>query len=619
MLHLSEQLDHALERDDWEHCDGTPEEARQLANILKNALSQYEHISAECERLKVRSQTIVPIYLRTQPLLEPVQGVMLCDYDVGSHKFRSGDRVTVVNNWAPFNSNFIRRSSSQRPQSSQAYAETTVIPEVEDEEVNDRKLAQSSSFVQSINQPSDAMYSPVQTATPYWCVCALGEQEIRVVPAVTVCLIPSAPDTIRTIEKMKEQLRGNWKETIDRLLNAAGNVLRQFLHKIIDSGLVMVTDRSALKRLFALIAESYPCNRHSEMNADIAGLVDAARATITEIHGATPGRRGLFLRRSDIAQYMSVIATLRMHMHKSERLESQCASATVYEKLQEKQDAEMKRMILAVNAIDEVARLDFDKVQKLLVELRRLKNMDRTGDSESLLKSGLEPTIRGDCDNFHQETVSESVLYLPPSRGSTPYDQYEIQPVPRQATYPLTQTRFQGHDLHQALISDTITESPLARDEIRSHRGTGYSRIPFMRTIYSRSTSVTRSTKRGSDSFISHTQSSWVSAPISPGEGWQNFDLDTSFNLNRPVYHSVENPPIPSGTICAQTQTDLEMIPAAVPSIIDQADDPYSAERIRLIDIRASDQTTQSVEDDEGEEYGKIVPGQFSQPIISPL
>ncbi|VDP78283.1 unnamed protein product [Echinostoma caproni] len=81
----------------------------ELSNIhLKNAaeyhrstLIQFEQFARESENLSTKSHMIVPIYMRTQPLIDEVDGIMLCDYDMGDFKFRAGDRIVIVSNRVP--------------------------------------------------------------------------------------------------------------------------------------------------------------------------------------------------------------------------------------------------------------------------------------------------------------------------------------------------------------------------------------------------------------------------------------------------------------------------------------------------------------------------------------
>ncbi|THD23270.1 hypothetical protein D915_006044, partial [Fasciola hepatica] len=384
---VSDQVDAMFDRDNWEGCDGTPIEARHLANVLRSTLIQFEQFARESERLSSQAHTIVPIYMRTQPLLDEVDGIMLCDYDMGDFKFRAGDRIVIMSNRVPVTTVYASEYSSEGISSgTEIHADRTRSGETNGGSTETVEIIDTSSPPPLTSANAHRPYSIFDSSSDpsgftengtvvshYWRVRGINETAVRVVPSVCVWITSPATDAINTADKLKEELLVNWNDTIDRLLQVVCNFMRQFLNRIIDSDGISVADEAALQRLFTLLDESYPRYPSGIYNTEIATLLD----TVNELRRET--RRGecqsnpiFTLKRTEIQQYINVIELLQMHMHKSRKFETHYNSLMEWHETQQRIVQEAHRMMFAVDTIHEISRLDLQKVQQIVVELRRL-------------------------------------------------------------------------------------------------------------------------------------------------------------------------------------------------------------------------------------------------------
>ncbi|TPP61008.1 hypothetical protein FGIG_04245 [Fasciola gigantica] len=363
---VSDQVDAMFDRDNWEGCDGTPIEARHLANVLRSTLIQFEQFARESERLSSQAHMIVPIYMRTQPLLDEVDGIMLCDYDMGDFKFRAGDRIVIMSNRVPVTTVYASEYSSEgissgtdihadRTRSGETNSGSTETVEIIDTSspppLTSANAHRPYSIFDSSSDPSGFTENGT-VVSHYWRVRGINETAIRVVPSVCVWITSPAVDAINTADKLKEEFLVNWNDTIDRLLQVVCNFMRQFLNRIIDSDGISVADEAALQRLFTLLDESYPRYPSGIYNTEIATLLD----TVNELRRET--RRGerqsnpiFTLKRTEIQQYINVIEVLQMHMHKSRKFETHYNSLMEWHETQQRIVQEAHRMMYAVDTI----------------------------------------------------------------------------------------------------------------------------------------------------------------------------------------------------------------------------------------------------------------------------
>lgn len=144
----------------------------------------------------------MPVNLRAQPLLNEVDGIMLCDYDAGDHRFHSGDRIKVVRNWTPFKcaqtGHRFRRLSQTEATHNQSNKPTISDGETSPSAHN---VTWPTTFSPSSNTLPEWDKPLAQNTTPYWCVRPLDNTAVYTVPAVSVCLLPPAADAVRAASK----------------------------------------------------------------------------------------------------------------------------------------------------------------------------------------------------------------------------------------------------------------------------------------------------------------------------------------------------------------------------------------------------------------------------------
>ncbi|CAL8072399.1 unnamed protein product [Calicophoron daubneyi] len=283
---------------------------------LRSTLTQFEYFGREAERLYGRSHMVVPIYMRSQPLTSEAEGIMLCDYDMGDFSFRAGDRVVVLNNnVTPSTTTYTssveeasypedaqqRKSPSAGSDGSNETVEIIDVAEHTESELSEQNV---SSMLGKYIQPASTDVSS------YWQVRGVNDSVIRKVPAVCVWITTADPDAKITAEKLMEELLLNWKATIDRLLQVVCNFMRRFLNRIIDCTGVCVTDGVALMRLFTLLEESYPDSPVWEYNREMTALLQSARHLWKEVPEKEAKKSRFSLKRSEIAQYISIIELL---------------------------------------------------------------------------------------------------------------------------------------------------------------------------------------------------------------------------------------------------------------------------------------------------------------------
>ncbi|TPP56821.1 hypothetical protein FGIG_09175 [Fasciola gigantica] len=615
---VSEQLNKMLHENDFKNCGGTPEEARQLANILKNTLHQYESIETQCERIDNRCQSIVPVNLRAQPLLHEVDGIMLCDYDANNFKFRAGDRIEVVRNWTPFKCDVNSHGMNGTSQSGLIQEQPNMISsETETSPNAQNTVIRFGAFPLGSNSLPEGSKNLVNNTTPYWCVRTVENAAIYAVPAVAVCLLPPASDAVTVAKNLKMKLLESWKHTIDLLFNSVIAFLRQFLRMIKDSETYMVADYDALQRLFTLIQESCSREKDEIFDTELAKLLEVAQATSFETYEQTPEKSDCFLRRSDIAQYMSVIATLSMLTHKSEIFELRCKSGVTFRKLGEQVDHEVKRMLLSVNTINEIARLDLFKVQKLLVELRRLQTMGSSQEQTNTKRGGFSRSISDDQDDLEVAHFSDPVFWSPDARPNASRGRTQSQPVTGQ---PAGAFRSNYLFIRRFMVRGpnySLSRTSLPLDQNRWSSDCEWE-TPYVKSVYSRSTSITEAGRYGLSGSVCHTQSSWVSARLSPDRDLlQSPHRSVSFVSKVPNYHVEYSISIPPVSTCAQTQTDNQGIEEQF-RYLDREQNSYPFRRIQLDDIKPPQEETQLTKDGKRqlEEPERAC---FSQRITSPI
>ncbi|TGZ60350.1 hypothetical protein CRM22_008590 [Opisthorchis felineus] len=430
-----EEVYNVFRMQNWEHCDGVPSEACRLKNILKKSLNEFEYYAREAENIAAQAHTIVPIYMRSQPLLNEVEGVMLCDYDVGEFSFLTGDRVVIMSNVAQPSVQNLQISSCssdlQRTVSSEEQAVGGIREEGKDGEgsnsledstetieildVQDCPFPQFHRYHMSdLDTPSlqSGTNGSAPTVSPFWRIRGIGNTVEALVPAVCVWITTPDTDSTVTAARLKEELLIKWSSAIDELLQVVCNFIKKFLIRIIDKGEIKVTDGVSLTRLFNLLEDSYDVFDREEFNEEITSLLTTARtlwrpAFLDELDDAP-----FALRRSEIAQYISVIETLQAHMRSLTAIYPRFTTEMDSDLMENRVILETRRLVLAINTIHELANTDLYQVRYIHEELHKLRMAHweyiQTTASTSTEPDVLETTPSSTIDSSLRDTEISS-------------------------------------------------------------------------------------------------------------------------------------------------------------------------------------------------------------------
>ncbi|KAG5451336.1 hypothetical protein CSKR_109328 [Clonorchis sinensis] len=389
-----EEVYNVFRMQNWEHCDGVPSEASRLKNLLKKSLDEFEYYAREAENLAAQAHTIVPIYMRSQPLLTEVEGVMLCDYDVGEFSFLTGDRVVIMSNVTQSSVQNLQISSCssdlQRTTNSEEEAGGAIREKVKHEE-GPNSLENSTETIEildlqdgpfpqfhryhMLDTPSlqSGTNGSAPTVSPFWRIRGIGNTAEALVPAVCVWITTPDTDSTVTAARLKEELLIKWSSAIDELLQIVCNFIKQFLIRIIDKGEIKVTDGVSLTRLFNLLEDSYDVFDREEFNEEITSLLTTARtlwrpAFLDELDDAP-----FALRRSEIAHYISIIETLQAHMRSLTAIYPRFTTEMDSDWMENRVILETRRLVLAINTIHELANTDLYRVRHIHEELHKLR------------------------------------------------------------------------------------------------------------------------------------------------------------------------------------------------------------------------------------------------------
>ncbi|GAA54713.1 hypothetical protein CLF_105082 [Clonorchis sinensis] len=404
-----EEVYNVFRMQNWEHCDGVPSEASRLKNLLKKSLDEFEYYAREAENLAAQAHTIVPIYMRSQPLLTEVEGVMLCDYDVGEFSFLTGDRVVIMSNVTQSSVQNLQISSCssdlQRTTNSEEEAGGAIREKVKHEE-GPNSLENSTETIEildlqdgpfpqfhryhMLDTPSlqSGTNGSAPTVSPFWRIRGIGNTAEALVPAVCVWITTPDTDSTVTAARLKEELLIKWSSAIDELLQIVCNFIKQFLIRIIDKGEIKVTDGVSLTRLFNLLEDSYDVFDREEFNEEITSLLTTARTlwrpaflgkysvsyftnvdkNVDELDDAP-----FALRRSEIAHYISIIETLQAHMRSLTAIYPRFTTEMDSDWMENRVILETRRLVLAINTIHELANTDLYRVRHIHEELHKLR------------------------------------------------------------------------------------------------------------------------------------------------------------------------------------------------------------------------------------------------------
>ncbi|VDP41475.1 unnamed protein product [Schistosoma curassoni] len=74
--------------------------SKELRDWLRSQFDHLNYVVNRSKQLIEQSKSLVPIYLRTNRIKSPVNGVMLCDYETPKFKLTAGERIVIIDNMA---------------------------------------------------------------------------------------------------------------------------------------------------------------------------------------------------------------------------------------------------------------------------------------------------------------------------------------------------------------------------------------------------------------------------------------------------------------------------------------------------------------------------------------
>ncbi|KAF8568146.1 hypothetical protein P879_08537 [Paragonimus westermani] len=303
----------------WDNCDGSLSEARELINQLKSDFEHLDYLAARSKDILERSGSVVPIHLRQTRLKRPVNGIMLCDYETAFFKLNAGDSVFVLTN---------SESTSDETEVDSAHTEsvtetsgtegttdqtnTTISEEIQDEErvgsveqlglshtshLKERATALPSMPFRWEKQDESVTNTDSATATSssyltnssyqgqsadrlHWYVRTPDGRTEGRVPAVCVLLPAPDVDARQRSLALNRVLLGTWKEIIDERLENCLKFFKRFLQTLCESDRITTADDNEFRRLLQELHYSLrlpPTASEDNDNPDFLELIKAAQ------------------------------------------------------------------------------------------------------------------------------------------------------------------------------------------------------------------------------------------------------------------------------------------------------------------------------------------------------
>lgn len=265
----------------------------------------------------------------------------------------------------------------------------------------------------------------------------------------------------------------------------------------------------------------------------------------------------------------------------------------------------------------EIARLDLAKMQQLVMELHRLQSGTAGRNQSNFSKLSSSKGFSDDQDNADMSTDCEPMYRSSSWRSSISHIRAQSQPASRRSI-----DSFRSNSSLNRQLTGYGPRGSYSRISLPSDQTGWYTdyewQIPYVKYVYSRSTSVTEDRRFGIGGLVSHTQSSWTSAPLSPNKCMgHSYNQRTSLMDSIPNYHVPYALSIPSEYVCAQTQT-VNTGRSEEFSVLDQRCESYPFKKIQLDDIKPPGDEEFNTENDD-EQLGEKDKDYLTQKTTSPM
>uniref|UniRef100_A0A183TCH8 DUF4456 domain-containing protein n=1 Tax=Schistocephalus solidus TaxID=70667 RepID=A0A183TCH8_SCHSO len=258
-----------MESKEWLDCRSTPLSIRRFADVLQTILDQMEHLHASIDNLLEEFRSTSPIYTRIQPLIEPVRGVMLCDYFTKTVSLREDQEVLVLSNGIakPMPSTSREDSSCScrcspclscsgccsLTSSCDMHHETQSYPWSESTTRSPIQTEESAESLQSISTEvscgitscctnSDTTTASADVTRYTWLVKTMDKGIEAEVPGVCVALTEIDYSAVEQITGMYEEFSTFWKRIIDGMLLTGMKMFSSFFETLLTREVVWTED-----------------------------------------------------------------------------------------------------------------------------------------------------------------------------------------------------------------------------------------------------------------------------------------------------------------------------------------------------------------------------------------
>ncbi|CAH8484898.1 unnamed protein product [Schistosoma turkestanicum] len=435
--------------------------SKELRDWLR---SQFDHLNYMVNRSKQlieQSKSLVPIYLRTNHVKSPVNGVMLCDYETPKFKLTAGERIVIIDNMAGGIQNkqkFQQRTHGHHDddviseESNNITSDTMDTCETDNdsgsrtEEIDDRSTDSNSylrcpkpriSTLPSWNfgrgQTSDTGTTSTEQTTStitenvsplgqsssklHWHVRSIEGKVEGLVPSVCVWIPSPDMEAQEKAIKLYKVILDSWNYIIDEQLKICLQFFTILLQRFIECDGLTTDDDEAFKRFLNNLVFSLtepPTAEAENFNKEFLRLIDATREhwNKTKTFG-TRMSGGIHLRRTEIAIFQSLLDWNKAHMRTIKQYEQEnIIPLDLSQKLNELQEQSF-HMMETVTLVNDLAQKDKKKLDTLLNQLRiwnkqtkdknqyNIYSLSSSSDDEWLSSSGSE--------YINSESTNESV------------------------------------------------------------------------------------------------------------------------------------------------------------------------------------------------------------------
>ncbi|THD21793.1 hypothetical protein D915_007526, partial [Fasciola hepatica] len=466
----------ARRRYNWDNCEGTVVEARELTNLLKTQYQHLEYLAARSREILERSSQVVPIHLRLNRLKGPVNGVMLCDYETPNFKLSAGDSVVVLSNSSSYPAEQSQTSESQTESRSELASGTTTSEDINDlasshvdgvrgvpsepavhrppvpfrwERREDQTSGTESALYASTSYLTGSSLQGPSADKLQWHVRTPDGSVDGRVPAV--CVWIPAPD-LEARERsiaLNRILLDTWKDIIDDQLLVCLRFFKRLLRRLLESDGITTDDDEAFKRflheLTYSLSEPPSAENDDTRNKEFLELISVTRELWqkTRQDGARLGENVTHLKRTEISNFHCVLVWIKIHMQTNREYEQQISSTyQVSQKHLEELRSESYKITETITVLNEVAKKEREKVDELLRQLHEWNAGHRmpTEVRPSPSTSSEEQLLSSSGSEISDTEVSESGLESHSVPGSSEYSSELV--MEEYQTKMTTKTRF---------------------------------------------------------------------------------------------------------------------------------------------------------------------------------